>query len=115
MENEIRNIMLIAAELSDLIRYNKITIDYNENLKKMNDDNKSQELLSRLISIGKELNEKSIRGETVQAKESIKNELVKKDLEKNDLVKSFIKSQKLYFDLIQKVIEKVNNPATENR
>ena len=110
MDNNIEHILEKARELADLVKQHSITKRYEENLLMMRDDEKSQQLLSKLITMGRELNEKASRGEEMSLDNSDENRILREELEGNDLVKSFIRSQREYLEFTQKIINRIQNP-----
>ncbi len=100
-----------ARALSGSITRHAATIRYNENLAKMNADRTSQNLYARLVSMGKEINERMARGETPISTVTSEYELLKREMADNALVREFIQSQQEYLNLLKKVIEKIKNPA----
>lgn len=110
MSKDLEQVIVKAIELSHLIQKHPATVRFEEARELMQKDVKSQQLLDRLISLGKILNEKAIAGEEAFIEENEEMMELKIQLEKNSLVKSFISSQKEYLGLIHTLIEKINNP-----
>jgi cell fate (sporulation/competence/biofilm development) regulator YlbF (YheA/YmcA/DUF963 family) len=110
VENNIEHILEKARELAALVKQHSITKRYEENLLMMRDDEKSQQLLSKLITMGRELNEKASRGEDMALDNSAENRILREELEGNELVKSFIRSQREYLEFTQKIISRIQNP-----
>ena len=110
MDNNIEHILEKARELAALVKQHSITKRYEENLLMMREDEKSQQLLSKLITMGRELNEKASRGEEMELDNSVENRILREELEGNDLVKSFIRSQREYLEFTQKIISRIQNP-----
>ena len=100
-----------ARALSGSIRRHPFTHRYNENLARMSTDRKSQELYSRLVTLGKEINDRMTRGEPAIAGATSEYELLKQELQENELVREYIQSQQEYLGLLKKVIDTVKNPA----
>jgi cell fate (sporulation/competence/biofilm development) regulator YlbF (YheA/YmcA/DUF963 family) len=113
MENNIEHILEKARELAALVKQHSITKRYEENLLMMRDDEKSQQLLSKLITMGRELHEKASRGEEVALDNSAEHRILREELEGNELVKSFIRSQREYLEFTQKIISRIQNPEEE--
>lgn len=111
MADRIDPIIEKARALSASIRRHGATHRYNENMARMSADRKSQELYSRLVSLGKEINDRMTRGESAITGITSEYELLKQELAENELVREYIQSQQEYLGLLKKVIEKIKNPA----
>lgn len=103
-----------ARELSQMIEDSEISNNYYESIKMMQQDSKAQQLLSRLILLGKELNDAINSGEKDSLPGGAEAELIREEIEKNDLVKNYILSQKNYVNLIKLVQERIKNPIEKN-
>ncbi len=111
MTDAIQPIITKARELAASIREHETTIRYNECLSRISSDRTAQQLYSKLIAIGKELNDRIAAGGVIEQQNSSEYELLQRDLEQNSIVKDYIQSQKEYLDLLNKVIEKIKNPS----
>ncbi len=111
MTESLQPIIRKARELAASIRDHDITRRYNECLDRMSQDRMAQQLYSRLIAMGKELNDRISAGGEVEQQNSSEREMMQRELEENTLVKDYIQAQKEYLDLLGKVIEKIKNPA----
>ncbi len=111
MPDTIQPIIRKAKELSASIREHETTRRYNECLLRMNNDRKAQQLYSKLIHMGKELNDRLSAGGAIEEQNSSEREMMQHELEQNTLVKEYIQSQKEYLELLNKVIEKIKNPV----
>jgi cell fate (sporulation/competence/biofilm development) regulator YlbF (YheA/YmcA/DUF963 family) len=110
LENNIEHILEKAKDLARLVKKHRITKRYEEDLLLMRNDERSQQLLSKLVEMGKELNEKVSRGEEIAVEDSVENRILQEELESNNLVKSFIRSQREYLEFTQKIISRIRNP-----
>lgn len=110
LENNIEHILEKAKDLARLVNKHRITKRYEEDLLLMRNDERSQQLLSKLVEMGKELNEKVSRGEEIAVEDSVENRILQEELESNNLVKSFIRSQREYLEFTQKIISRIRNP-----
>lgn len=99
-----------ARELSNLLRQHPVSLHYFALLREMNDNSEAQELLNRLVTYGRNLNEKIARGE--YSPEDNNSEEIPADHRDLPLVKDFINSQKKYLALVHSVMDKVENPDT---
>lgn len=111
MQEQIRIIIGKARDLAGAIREHEITKRYNECRAGMSGDRKSRDLLSRLVALGQEINERIARGETVGPESSSEYEFMRQELESNQLVKDYIQSQKEYLDLLKSVIKRIKDPS----
>lgn len=102
-----------ARELSQMIEDSEIAVDYYESIKMMQKDANAQQLLSKLILLGKELNEAINSGEKDSLPGGAEAELLREEIGKNDLVKNYILAQKNYINLIKLVQERIKNPIEE--
>lgn len=103
-----------ARELSKMIENSEISNNYFESIIMMQKDSKAQKLLSKLIVLGKELNEAINSGEKESLPGGAEAELLREEIGKNELVKNYILSQKNYVNLIKLVQERIKNPIEEN-
>ncbi len=110
MTDSIQPIIEKARDLAASIREHDITIRYNECLSRMNRDRKAQQLYSRLIAMGKELNDRLSAGSVIEQNNTSEHAMLQRELEENTLIKDYIQSQKDYLELLGKVIEKIKNP-----
>ncbi|HOD14339.1 MAG TPA: YlbF family regulator [Spirochaetota bacterium] len=111
MQEQVSIIIEKARDLAGAIREHEITKRYNECRADMNGDRKARDLHSRLVAMGREINEKIARGETIGPEPSSEHEFMRQELENNRLVKDYIQSQKEYLDLLKSVIERIKNPS----
>ena len=102
-----------ARELGKMIENSGITRIYYNNIQLMQNDVKSQRLLARLISLGRELDEAASGDTGGELTGKAEAELIKDELENNELVRNYILSQKDYVNLMQKVQERTKNPVNE--
>jgi cell fate (sporulation/competence/biofilm development) regulator YlbF (YheA/YmcA/DUF963 family) len=113
MDEQYRAIINAARDLAGTIRDHEITARYTACRAGMNGNLKARDLHSRLIAMGREINERIARGETVGQAQSSEHELMRRELEENTLVKDYIQCQKMYLDLLKSVIERIKNPSSE--
>ena len=113
LNNETDALIQKARELAQLIRKNPITIHYEEDLKRLKEDERSLRLFAKLVQMGKELTEKASRGEEIAIDDSEENRIIREELEKNELVKSYIRSQRAYLELMQKITDRIKNPKRD--
>jgi cell fate (sporulation/competence/biofilm development) regulator YlbF (YheA/YmcA/DUF963 family) len=111
MADSIQPIIRKARELAATIREHDATLRYNECLARMNRDREAQQLYSRLIEMGKDLNDRIAAGSDIERDNTSERAMLQRELEENTLVKEYIQSQKDYLDLLGKVIEKIKNPT----
>ncbi len=111
MTESIQPIIRKARELASSIREHEITRRYHETLSRIHNDRAAQQLYSKLIAMGKELNDRLSAGGAVERRESSEHEMMQKELEQNTLVKEYIQAQKDYLDLLNNIIEKIRNPS----
>jgi cell fate (sporulation/competence/biofilm development) regulator YmcA (YheA/YmcA/DUF963 family) len=110
MNENIQDIIEKAKELSNCIRNHRITRNFNDFSLKMKSDSCAQELYARMVELGKEINSCMLRDDGYQTAPSSEYALLQKDLDQTPLVKEYIRSQKEYLALLQKVIERIKNP-----
>jgi len=103
-----------ARELSKCIEESEIAVDYYNSIKLMQKDANAQQLLSRLVLLGKELNEAINSGDEDSFPGGAEAELLREEIRENDLVKNFILAQKNYINLIQLVQDRIKNPIEGN-
>lgn len=113
MNSEIDDIIRKARELAQLVKRHPMTVRYEEDLKRLRGDEQSLQLYSKLVQMGRELAEKASRGEEIAMEDSEENRIISDALEKNELVKSFIRSQRAYLELIQKITDRIRNPKRD--
>jgi cell fate (sporulation/competence/biofilm development) regulator YlbF (YheA/YmcA/DUF963 family) len=109
---EVTAIINKAKELSQLITEHPITKEYQTLHDKVQNDRIAQEILSRLIALGRELSEQGQQGKPVQTEQNAENKLLQIELEKNSLVKEFLQSQKTYLQFIQQIQAKIQHPES---
>jgi len=102
-----------ARDLSQMIENSDIAREYYDGIEMMQKDVKAQQLLSKLISFGRELNESIASGDASHTPGGAELELIREEIEKNDLVKNYILAQKNYVNLLKLVQEKIKNPVEE--
>ena len=100
-----------ARELSGMIENSDIARESYEGIRLMQKDAKAQNLLSKLISFGRELNESISTGEGSKTHGGAEIELIREEIENNELVKKYILAQKNYVNLLKLVQEKIKNPV----
>jgi len=105
-----KTIIKKSKELSTLLQTSDIAKKYIESIEKMKSDSKSQKLMERLVVMGKELNDKLVKGEDL-ASSSVEKKLLEDELKENLIVREHLSIQKEYLNLIQKVQEKIKNPT----
>ena len=110
MEN-IDRIIEKARELSGMIEKSEIAREYYEGIQLMQKDAKAQNLLAKLISLGRELNESISSGESSHTHGGAEIELIREEMENNELVKKYILAQKNYVNLLKLVQERIKNPV----
>ncbi len=104
-----------ARELSQMMEKSDIALEYYESINKMQQDAKAQQLLSKLISLGRELNEAISSGDDEgRVTGGAEAELLRTEIENNDLVKNYILAQKNYVNLIKLVQERIRNPLEKD-
>jgi cell fate (sporulation/competence/biofilm development) regulator YlbF (YheA/YmcA/DUF963 family) len=111
MQDQFSAIIEKARDLAASIRDHEISKRYAECRAGMNGDRKARDLHSRLVAMGREINERIARGETIGPESNSEHEFMRQELECNALVKDFIRSQKEYLDLLKSVIERIKNPS----
>ncbi|HOO71214.1 MAG TPA: YlbF family regulator [Spirochaetota bacterium] len=99
-----------TKELSLLIKEHPITRKYEECLSQIMNDQEAKDLLSELIMMGQDLNEKALKGQPMGMDSPSEHEFLKTRFENKPIVKSFIQAEKDYFNLLKMVIEKIKNP-----
>lgn len=97
-----------------MIEKSDIALEYFESINKMQQDVKAQQLLTKLISLGRELNEAISSGNEGEVTGGAEAELLRAEIEKNDLVKNYILAQKNYINLIKLVQERIKNPLEDS-
>ncbi len=102
-----------ARDLSQMIESSDIAREYYDGIELMQKDVKAQQLLSKLISFGRELNDSITSGDASLSPGGAELELIREEIEKNDLVKNYILAQKNYVNLLKLVQEKIKNPVEE--
>jgi cell fate (sporulation/competence/biofilm development) regulator YlbF (YheA/YmcA/DUF963 family) len=111
MQDQFRAIIEKAGDLAASIRDHEISKRYAECRSGMNGDRKARDLHSRLVAMGREINERIARGETIGPESTSEHEFMRQELEGNALVKNYIRSQKEYLGLLKSVIERIKNPS----
>ena len=109
MTDEIPIIIQKAKELSELIKDHEISKKYSESLFKISHDRNAQDLLSRLINLGKTLSEGYSAGSSL-SENSAEYLLLKTELEQCDIVKQHIIVQREYLNLLQNILTRIKNP-----
>jgi cell fate (sporulation/competence/biofilm development) regulator YlbF (YheA/YmcA/DUF963 family) len=109
--NNIEMIIEQARELSQMMEKSDIAHEYYESINKMQQDGKAQQLLSKLIILGRELNDAISAGDEGKVTGGAEAELLREEIENNDLVKNYILAQKNYVNLIKLVQERIKNPV----
>jgi len=100
-----------AKELSELIRESDITKKYEKSIGKMKNDLKAQELLARLVMLGRDLNEKALKGEKPEIESNAEAEILRKELDDSPIVKEHTLVQKDYLQMFQTVMDRIRNPV----
>jgi cell fate (sporulation/competence/biofilm development) regulator YlbF (YheA/YmcA/DUF963 family) len=110
ISSQYEDIFESARDLGLLILEEPSVQRFREIADLLNEDERSVDLLNRLISIGKELREHpEATGEALS--DMVEEfEWVKAELENNELVKNYITLQKEYVELLTAVLEKVKTP-----
>jgi cell fate (sporulation/competence/biofilm development) regulator YlbF (YheA/YmcA/DUF963 family) len=112
MQDQIAAIIETARDLAGAIREHGTTKRYNECRADMNEDRKSRDLYARLVAMGREINERIARGETIGPESSSEHEFMRQELEGNPLVKDYIKSEREYLDLLKSVVNRIKDPSS---
>jgi len=102
-----------ARELSQMIENSDIAREYYDGIELMQKNVKAQNLLSKLVSLGRELNESISSGDASLSPGGAEIQLLREEIEKDDLVKNYILAQKNYVNLLKLVQEKIKNPVDE--
>ena len=108
--NDISKIIEKASLLSKMIEEHEITIKYTASLEKMKSDKKAQELLAKLVIMGRDLNEKMLNNENPVFEAQAEKELIMKELEENPIVKEHVLIEKEYILMISQIQEQIKNP-----
>jgi cell fate (sporulation/competence/biofilm development) regulator YlbF (YheA/YmcA/DUF963 family) len=108
--SDISKIIEKAAILSKMIEENGITIKYNASLEKMKSDKKAQDLLTKLVMLGRDINEKMLNNENPIFEAQAEKELILKELEENPIVKEHVLIEKEYISMISQIQDKIKNP-----
>jgi cell fate (sporulation/competence/biofilm development) regulator YlbF (YheA/YmcA/DUF963 family) len=111
MQERYRAIIDKARELAASIKGHEITRRYAACRAGLNADRKARDLHARLVAMGRDINERMARGETIGTEPSSEHELLRRELEDSSLVKDYIRSQKEYLDLLKSVAERIKNPS----
>jgi len=111
MQDQIRAIIDSARGLAASIKDHEITKRYAACRAGMNADRAARDLHARLVAMGREINERMARGETIGPDQSSEHEMMRRELEANVLVKDFIRSQREYLDLLKSVVERIKHPS----
>ncbi len=111
MSDNYENIIIMARELSDMIKSHEITIHYNASLELIKKDKSAIELLEKLVIYGRELNEQHARGCEIMPESSQEVQLLRDELDKNVKVKNHLLCQKEYLNMLQEVMNRIKNPA----
>jgi len=101
-----------AESLVDLIKEHEITISYQKSLAEIGQDKDSQELLKKLVLLGKDINDRIAAKEKVSPDQSKNFELLKSQLDKNNLVKEHIKNQNQYTKMMQEILNLIKDPIS---
>ena len=107
--NDTTKIIEKATLLSKMINEHEITVKYNESLEKMKTDKKAQELLTKLVMLGRDINEKILNNESPVFEAQAERELLMKELEANPIVKEHILLEKEYISMITQIQEVIKN------
>ena len=109
MIDEIKHIIKKTDELSDLIKTDPIFLRYNESIQELKGDSKAQEILNKLISLGKEISDQDesiAPGYSTAAEQKVLEE----ELVKHPVIKKHLVAQREYISLLQAVIQRIQNP-----
>ena len=107
-DNEKESIFAKAVELFDMIRNSDVYIRYNESSVKVRNDFEAQALISELVEMGKTI-EQSLSSGDGSYRNKAEFDLLNKRFESNGLVKTFLQSQKDYFNMINAVREAISS------
>lgn len=107
-DNEKETIFAKAVELFDMIRNSDVYIRYNESSVKVRNDFEAQALISELVEMGKTI-EQSLSSGDGSYRNKAEFDLLNKRFESNGLVKTFLQSQKDYFNMINAVREAISS------
>ncbi len=113
-EQEMESLVIMARELAELIRNHEITQAYEESLKQVRKDITALEIISQLIRMGEDLQDKANRGEPLFIDQAAEKELLRQRMENNPLVKNHLLAQKRYLNLMNMVMERVKNPLSSD-
>ncbi len=110
MPDNIQLIIERAKELSNLIKSHPATLAYDEARMKMNADRKAQDLYSKLVIRGREINSRLADTKIEDNAPTSEDEMLHNALKQNPLVIEYIRSQTEYLDLLKNVLERIKNP-----
>jgi len=113
MKEDYSKIIEKAKELSVLIKEHEITQSYDKSIEEMKKDIRAQELLAKLVMIGRDLDQMAQEGGDMQTEQSAENQMLREELENNKMVKQHIMAQKQYLSMIQIMQERIKNPVVE--
>ncbi len=94
-----------AERLSELLENHEITLKYKQSLEVMKSDRKAQELLAKLVLLGREING---TGESTMSPSERAH--LTAEFEANPLVREHILNEKEYLKLVTNVQERIKNP-----
>ena len=98
-----------ARQLARLLKDHPVTRRYEESLDKMKEDKEAQEILEKMVMMGRDLNTRLQGGDSDVAGEA-EQMFLKEEMEKHPLVQEHILAQKDYLVMIQKVQELIRDP-----
>jgi len=104
------NIIKEAKKLVTLIKNHEITTQYQTSLTEINKNIKSQELLNKLVLLGKEINDQLSQSKKISPTQTKEFESLKNELNKNNLVKTHISNQNAYSKMLQEIIDLIKDP-----
>lgn len=108
MTEEIALIVQKARELSVMIKGHEISKKYSESLYNISRDRKAQNLLSKLINLGRTLTEGYPAG--AHQEDSAEQMLLKAELEECDIVKQHLVIQREYLNLLKNILARIKDP-----
>ena len=110
----IEEIIIKAKELHKLLLGHDYSIEFQKTSEAIKNNSEAQDILKRLIELGKDIQD-NISNEEVVNSLTAEKELLRQDLDKNDLVKKHLTNQRLYLQLFKDIIQQIKNPQSEQK
>ena len=112
IEETYPEIIAKARELAGLLKAHEVTKRYEESLDKMKGDKEAQEILEKMVMMGRDINAR-LQGDDGGTAGEAEQMLLKEEMEKHPIVQEHIVAQKDYLAMVQKVQELIRDPKRD--